>query len=337
MGKTNKPRCGSMAYYPRKRAMSQIPKFRSIVLPKDLKDVKILNFYGYKVGMLHVMGQNKHKGSPFNNQKVSIPATVVEVPGITVLGMRFYNVTNATKSALKDFVFTSKVSKHMSKRLTGVNRAKEKGDLMKTALDFFEENKIKVKEIALIAQTHPEKTTIGKKCPEVIELYLSGKPEEQLEFAKSKIGQDLNITDFALENTFVDLKGVTVGKGFQGVIKRFGVKRLHHKSEKGVRGVGSIGPWTPPTVMNTVPRPGQMGYHSRVQVNQKILKYIDECDKINPKSGWEGYGVIRNKAVIVAGSIPGHVKRLVAFRFAERIPKDIKTDISEITNIVLAN
>jgi large subunit ribosomal protein L3 len=284
--------------------------------------------------MLHVMGVNKHKGSPFNNQKVAIPATVLEVPGITILGVRFYGKSNGAKKALKDFLFTSKASKHISKRITGMNRAKEKGDLLKSALEFFEANKAKVKELVLIAQTHPEKTTIGKKAPEVIELYLSGKPEEQLEFFKSKVGQDLDVSDFANESTFVDVKGVTVGKGFQGVIKRFGVKRLHHKSEKGVRGVGSIGAWHPATVNSTVPRPGQMGYHNRVQSGQKILKYL-ESTAINPKGGWEGYGVVKNKAVIVAGSVPGHVKRLVALRNAERKPKHIKTDISEITSIVI--
>lgn len=332
MGKTNKPRCGSMAYYPRVRAKSIIPKFRSLILPKE-QGVKVINFYGYKVGMLHIMGINKHKGSPYANQKVSIPATVVEVPEIKVYGLRFYAKKGAGKVALKDFIFTSKVSKHLEKRLTGINKAKEKGDLLKTTIDFFEANKAKVQEISLICHTQPEKTGIGKKAPEVLELHLSGKPEEQFDFFKNKLGNSIDIEEFAPENTFVDVKGVTVGKGYQGVIKRFGVKRLFHKSEKGVRGVGSIGPWNPSTVMNTVPRPGQMGFHNRVQSGYKFLKFMP-CDKINPKSGWEGYGNVKNKVVLVSGSIPGHIKRLVAFRFAERKPKNIKLDLSEITNIV---
>jgi large subunit ribosomal protein L3 len=85
--------------------------------------------------------------------------------------------------------------------------------------------------------------------------------------------------------------------------------------------------------MNTVPRPGQMGFHNRVQSGYKFLKFMP-CDQINPKAGWEGYGNVKNKVVLVSGSIPGHIKRLVAFRFAERKPKNIKLDISEITNIV---
>jgi len=333
MGKKSKPRSGSMQYYPRKRAASIIPKFRSLVSTKDQKEVGLLNFYGYKVGMLHVMAINKHKGSPLLNQKVVLPATVVEVPPITVYGVRLYGKNLGAKIVLKDFIFTSKVGKYLERRLTGINKAKEKGDLLKNVLDYFEANKDKIKDVVLIAHTHPEKTTIGKKKPEVLELHLSGNPEEQFEFFKANIGKDMTIDKFAEENSYVDIKGVTIGKGFQGVIKRFGVKRRHHKSEKGVRRVGSIGPWHPATVMSSVPRPGQMGFHNRIQLNQKILKVLP-YNEINPKSGWEGYGSIKNNAVLVTGSVPGHVKRLVAFRFAERKPKDVKSDISEITNIV---
>ncbi len=330
MGKTSKPKAGSVAYYPRVRAKTMIPKFNSMTMPKE-DGVKVLNYYGYKVGMLHVMAINKHKGSPFNNQKVAISSTLVEFPPITILGVRFYG--GRIKRAMKDFVFSSKAGKFLNKRLTGINKAKEKGDLLKTAIEYLDANKAKIKNLALIAQTHPEKTTIGKKSPEVVELHLSGKPEEQFEFFKERLGKDLEFDDFGKENMFLDIKGVTVGKGFQGVIKRFGVKRLSHKSEKGVRGVGSIGPWNPPLVMSTVPRPGQLGCQNRVQANQKVLKIVDAKD-VAKKAGWEDYGAVRNKSVIITGTLPGHVKRLLAFRYASRKYKDVKTDISEITNIV---
>lgn len=328
--KKSKPHAGSRGYYPRKRAESNVPVFRSFVVPKDLKEVKPLNFYGYKAGMVHVMGINKHKNSPFCNQKVAIPATVIEFPPLTVFGLRIY----AKERALKDFIFPTKANKFLSRRITGIDRMKEKGDLMKSAKDFFDKNKDKISELRLICSTNPSKTTIGQKVPDVIELHLSGKSEEQFDYFSKQIGQELSAESIFPENQFIDAKAVTVGKGFQGVIKRFGVKRRHHKSEKGVRRVGSIGPWNPSTVMNTVARPGQMGSHSRTELNHKLLKYVD-ADKINPKAGWEDYGVIRNRAGVFAGSLPGHVKKIVCFRFASRKPVDIKTDLSEITNIVL--
>ncbi len=332
MSKKSKPHAGSVAYYPKKRADSIIPKFNSLPVPKS-ENVQILNYYGYKVGMLHVMAMNKHKGSPYNNQKVALPSTVIEFPPISILGVRFYTKKRNANKALKEFILPSKGSKFLSKRITGINRMKEKGDLLKSINDYFEENKEKITDLVLISQTHPEKTTIGKKSPEVVELKLSGKLEDKFTYFKEHLGKDLDIEDAFKESLFVDVKGITIGKGFSGTIKRHGIKRLSHKSEKGVRGVGSIGPWHPPLIMSTVPRPGQLGFYNRIELNKRILKFLPSTE-INPKSGWEGYGVVKNKAGIFSGSIPGHVKRLVAIRYASRTNKISKLDISEITNIV---
>jgi large subunit ribosomal protein L3 len=74
----------------------------------------------------------------------------------------------------------------------------------------------------------------------------------------------------------VDTIAITKGKGIQGPVKRWGIKRLPHKSRKTVRGVGSIGPWTPGTVMYSVPRAGQMGFHQRTEYNKQILKIGDD-------------------------------------------------------------
>jgi len=41
----------------------------------------------------------------------------------------------------------------------------------------------------------------------------------------------------------VDSKTFTKGKGFQGPVKRFGISLRSHKSEKVIRGPGSLGPW----------------------------------------------------------------------------------------------
>jgi large subunit ribosomal protein L3 len=71
---TSKPKAGSKGYYPRVRAKSIIPKFDTF---SEEKDVKILNFFGYKAGMNQVFGTNKHKGSPYHGMKVKIPVTVL--------------------------------------------------------------------------------------------------------------------------------------------------------------------------------------------------------------------------------------------------------------------
>ena len=47
----------------------------------------------------------------------------------------------------------------------------------------------------------------------------------------------------------VDVAAITKGKGWQGVITRYGAKRKQHKSRKTVRELGSLGPISPQYVM----------------------------------------------------------------------------------------
>ncbi|MDD1663579.1 MAG: 50S ribosomal protein L3, partial [Methanomicrobiales archaeon] len=51
MAKTKNPRKGSLAYSPRKRAKSQVPRYKSW---QDFEGAPFLQaFAGYKVGMTH--------------------------------------------------------------------------------------------------------------------------------------------------------------------------------------------------------------------------------------------------------------------------------------------
>lgn len=331
MGRTSKPKAGSLGVYPRKRAKSIIAKFKTFKQPKELK---ILNFYGYKAGMLHLMAVNKHKGSALLNQRMAIPATVVEFPPITVFGVRFSGKKGKDPFTLKEFLFYDKADKELSRRINGAHRFKAKGDALKKANEYFDANKNSIKDVRLIVHTNPKLTTIGKKRPEVVELILSGNIEEKFNFFKEKLGQNIEVDSVFKENSFLDVRSVTIGKGFQGTIKRYGIKRRSHKAEKGQRKVGSVGPWHPPLIMWTVPMPGQMGFHTRTQYNVKLMK-IAKPEEVKGKSGWEGYGMIKNKAIIVAGSIPGPVKRVIAFRDCIRPAKDIKQDIVAIDKLVM--
>jgi large subunit ribosomal protein L3 len=136
--------------------------------------------------------------------------------------------------------------------------------------------------------------------------------------------------DVFKEGQFIDVIAVTKGKGIQGPVKRWGVKKLPHKSRKTVRGVGTLGAKTPHYVMYTVPRAGQMGFHQRTELNKRILA-IDEADEsINPKGGFHKYGVIRSYYMILKGSVPGPTNRLIKLRYASRLPKNIDVAYAEI-------
>ena len=102
------------------------------------------------------------------------------------------------------------------------------------------------------------------------------------------------------------------------------------------RVVGSIGPWHPHTVMYTVARPGQMGYQSRTESGKKILKISDKVAEVNPKAGFQNYGLVREKYAIIAGSLPGPAKRCIALRKTIR-PETKRGPIIEGITRILTN
>ena len=321
MGSTSKPKAGSKGFYPRVRAKSIVPKFNTF---KDESGVKVQNFFGYKAGMHQVFGVNKHKGSPYNGIKVRIPVTVIEVPKLTVTGLRFYK-GKVGKTALKEFLFKKFLSKNIDKTNSTLRKGKDKD--IKEMDDFFNLNKEIISNVVILAETNPAEAGLPKKKSEIVEIYLSGKVEEQMVFIKDKLGKALTVDDFSKESAPLDVTAVSIGKGFQGVIKRFGVKRRHHKSQKGARKVGSIGPWHPPLIMWTAPMPGQMGFHTRTILN---CKYVGKCDFSKIPQSFGRYGTVKSEAIMVAGSVPGPKKRMVALRHGIRKFVDTKFDISEV-------
>ena len=160
-----------------------------------------------------------------------------------------------------------------------------------------------------------------------------GTPEDRLSYAKSLLGKEIDIQDVIDEGDMVDIIAVTKGKGFQGHIKRWGVKLLTHKNSKHRRMIGTLGPWHPSYVRSTVPQAGQTGYHKRTEYNKRILKIGENGEEITPNGGFPHYGIIRNKYLIIHGSTPGPVKRLIKIRDAIRYTRGIKVEKPEVTYI----
>jgi len=321
MGRTSKPKAGSKGVYPRVRAKTIIPKFNTF---KEENGIKVQNFFGYKVGMHQVFGVNKHKGSAYNGMKVKIPITIIEVPKLNVAGIRFYKGT-IRKKPIKEFLFKKFLSKNIDKTNSTLRKGKDKD--IKEMDDFYNLNKEAISNAVILAETNPAEAGLPKKKSEMVELYLSGKVDEQMAFIKERLGKPITVDDFSKESAPLDVTAVSIGKGFQGVIKRYGVKRRHHKSQKGVRKVGSIGAWHPPLVMRTAPMPGQMGFHNRTIIN---CKYVGKCDFLKMPKSFGRYGTVKSEAIMVAGSIPGPKKRMVALRHGIRKFVDTKFDISEV-------
>ena len=61
-----------------------------------------------------------------------------------------------------------------------------------------------------------------------------------------------------------------------------------------------------------------MGYHQRTEFNKRILRIGQDGEEITPAGGFLHYGLVKNPYVLIKGSIPGPVKRLVRIRPAVR-------------------
>jgi len=310
MAKKHAPRRGSWQFWPRMRSKKSTPRIRSWFKPQE---PKIAGFAGYKAGMTHIEMKDNPKSPNKDNFKIT-PVTVIECPPLKVIGLRFYKKHN------KNLVsFSHLLSSNVDKEL-----------LRRTKLGKSEEPQ-EFDEVRLLVHTQPKLTGIGKKKPELFEIGLGGNKKEALELGKSYLGKELTINDVFKEGQFLDVHGITKGKGFQGTVKRFGVIIRQHKSEKTKRGIGNLGSWTPKRVQYTVPQPGKMGYHLRTEYNKWNLMIGDNPEDINPKGGFLHYGLVKNNYLLLKGSVPGPAKRLVILTNARRSHKSHPIELKYIS------
>ena len=110
-------------------------------------------------------------------------------------------------------------------------------------------------------------------------------------FDAANLGDAIEVNIFE-EGEFVDVTGITKGKGFQGVVRRHnfgGVGQSTHGQHNRLRAPGSIGACSyPARVFKGMRMAGQMGNKQRKMANLQILKVI--ADK---------------NLLIIKGSIPG--------------------------------
>jgi len=332
MSRHHQPRSGSVAFSPRKRAAKETPKIRSW---PETEETCLLGFPGYKVGMTHITLLDNVKNSPTQGMEVTSPVTIVETPPVVVLGIRAYRKDTRGLKAMTD-IMASGLNEDLARKIT-----LPKKDEAATKLDELKEKLDEVEDIRVLIHTIPRLTSVPKKKPEILECGIGGKSiEEKLEFAQTVLGNEINPADSFSDGEHIDTIAVTKGKGFQGPVKRFGVRIQYGKAARSSKGrhVGSIGPWTPARTMWTVAMAGQMGYHKRTEYNKKILKIgeASQVDEVNPKGGFVKYGLVKNGFVVIKGSIPGPSKRLVMMRKAVR-PIGKHNDAPDITYISTAS
>ncbi len=322
MPERHHPRRGSMGYSPRKRARQETPHIKS--WPEGGDKPKIQGFLGYKAGMTHAFIVDFRPTSTTSGKEVMEPVTVIETPPVKIMGIRGYKKTNQGLQTIGE-VWSKKIDKEVAKRIPiSKGKNKEKWDFAKDA-----------DELRVIIHTQPKLVKgIPKKAPEIREFRIGGGSiDDKIKYAKEILGKEIKINDTLREGDMVDTIAITKGKGFQGHVKRWGVKLLSHKNSKHRRMIGTAGSWHPNWIQSTVPQAGQTGYHQRTEYNKRILKIGDKGEEITPTGGFPHYGNVKNSYILVHGSVPGPSKRLVSLRDAIRYKRGVKVEKPEISYI----
>ncbi len=114
-----------------------------------------------------------------------------------------------------------------------------------------------------------------------------------------ELGQEITVSVFAPGDK-VKVTGTSIGKGFQGPMKRygFGGLRATHGTEKAHRSGGSIGHNTEPgKVMKGKKMAGHMGARTVTSINLEVFDVRPE-----------------NNIILIKGQVPGHRNGLVMIR-----------------------
>jgi len=107
-----------------------------------------------------------------------------------------------------------------------------------------------------------------------------------------KLGDSITVDQF-VEGEFVDVAGISKGKGFQGVVKRHGfggVGQATHGQHNRLRAPGSIGAASyPARVFKGMRMAGRMGGEKVKVENLRVLKVVSD-----------------KNLLVVKGCVPGH-------------------------------
>lgn len=299
------PRKGSLQYWPRKRAAKFLPRVNWNAINSDKK---LKGFIAYKAGMMSAFVKDNTPHSRTKDKKITLPVTILECPSMKIFSVRFYKNGKVSREILAEGIEKEKELKRKLK----LPKTKGRGiDSVKPG----EYDDLRVIVYSLVKNTNIKKT------PDIVEIGLSGTLEEKMAFIKEHLNKEISVADFFQKGQLVDFRGLTTGRGLVGPVKRFGIELKQHKSEKGVRRPGSLGPWHPCRVTYYAPQAGQLGMFTRETYNSSILDVGKAKENKNLKKNLKNFGEIKTDYIIVRGSVMGPAKRQLIITAPLRLTK----------------
>jgi len=305
------PRKGSLQFWPRKRASKFLPSVNWNAIDSEKKGFK--GFICYKAGMISAFVKDNTSDSMTKGKKIILPITILECPNAKIFSVRFYKNNKVIEEILAE-----NLDKELKKRVKLPKKNRKKIEDVKLYDD-----------VRVILYSQVKKTGI-KKRPDLSEIGLSGNVEEKINFIKQNLGKEISVLDIFEKGELIDLRGLTKGKGLSGPVKRFGIKLKSHKSEKGRRRPGSLGPWHPARVTFRAPQAGQLGMFTRIVYNNQIIDLGKSEGKFK---NIKNYGDVKTNYILVKGSIQGPAKRQLMMTVALRTTKKQKKKNFELLEL----
>ena len=327
------PRHGSLGFLPKKRCNKGKGKIKSF--PKDNPNIPchFTASIAYKAGMTHVLREVNSPGSKLNHKDVVEAVTIVETPPIKIVGIVSYIKTARGMRSFKTIWSNDLSDSFRRNYYKNWYKSKKKAfSHYKCDSDCVTKKFEKIKKycsiIRCIGASNVKETGLKQKKADILEIQINGGSfEEKVRFSEKMLGKEVSISDIFSQDELIDVIGITKGKGFAGVITRWGVTKLPRKTHRGSRKVACVGSWHPSRVSYTVARAGQNGFHHRTQINVKIYRigksldiknaftdYENTPKNINPMGGFPRYGVIRSDFLILRGCLMGPKKRVLRLR-----------------------
>jgi large subunit ribosomal protein L3 len=309
MPSSKRPRKGSLQYWPRKRAEKFLPNINwdSIDYPNSKKTLK--GIIAYKAGMASAYVKDETADSMTKGKKIIIPVTVLECPPMKILSVRFYK-----HGIVYSEILNENLDKELRRKLKLPKSKSKKIDDIKN--DDYDDLKV-------IAYSVVKKSGL-KKTPDICEIGLAGTKEEKFSYIKENLNKEISPLDVFEKGQLIDVRGLTKGKGLVGPVKRFGITLKAHKSEKGVRRPGSLGPWHPARVTYMAPLAGQLGMFTRAVYNNKVIQ-LGKAEDLDSLKNIKNYGNVNTNYILVCGSVQGAAKRqLILTRPLRTTKKQLK-------------
>jgi len=355
------PRHGSLGFLPRKRAARHRGRVKAFPVDDPEKAPHLTAFMGYKAGCTHILREVNKPGSKLHKKEAVEMVTILETPPMVVVGIVGYVETPRGLRSLTT-VWASHLSDTLRRRFYK-NWYRSKKKAFKRYMSHIEKNGVEDVQqqlkriekyctvIRVLAHTQVAKLKLRQKKAHLMEIQVNGGTmAEKVKHAYGLFERQVPVDLVFYPNDFIDIIGVGKGKGFQGVISRWGTAMLQRKTHRGYRKVACIGAWHPARVRYSVARAGQDGYHHRTELNKKVYRIgkpakdektgkiewnattgFDLTEKnITPLGGFPHYGQVHDWFLMIKGSIIGPKKRVITMR-KSLVPQTSRAALEEIT------